>query len=365
MPQTLLLIDRRGTCPRLTTEIRIRGEKHQPPRDSNDRGTGRRAATLLAVCPLLASCAGVQSALDPAGEEAAQVATLFWAMTIGGAIIWVGVLALSLYASRWKRGTFTEAAAGRLIVWAGVVFPVTVLTALLALALWLMPSLRPFAGGEESKLRIEVTGHQFWWHVVYRRADGVSVTSANEIRLPVGERVEFSLASVDMIHSFWIPALAGKMDLIPGRTNRLSLRATKPGRYRGQCAEFCGVSHALMAFPAIAMEPAAFDAWLGARTSASAAAATTPGGEAIFLREKCGDCHRVQGTPAQGTSGPDLSHVGSRLTLAAGMLDNDVASISRFIAHPGSIKPGSMMPAYLHLSNEERDEIATWLKGLQ
>ena len=266
MPQTLLLIDQRGPCPRPRTEIRIRGDMHQRSRDNTDRGTARRAATLLAACPLLASCTGVQSALDPAGEEAAQVATLFWAMTIGGAIIWAGVVALSLYASRWKRGTFSEAAAGRLILWAGVVFPVTVLTALLALALWLMPSLRPFAGGEQARLRIEVTGHQFWWHVVYHRADGVSVMSANEIRLPVGERVEFSLASADMIHSFWIPALGGKMDLIPGRTNRLSLLATKPGRYRGQCAEFCGISHALMAFPAIAMEPAAFDAWLGARS---------------------------------------------------------------------------------------------------
>ena len=133
MPQTLLLIDGRGPCPRPRTEIRIRGDMHQRSRDNTDRGTARRAATLLAVCPLLASCTGVQSALDPAGEEAAQVATLFWVMTIGGGIIWAGVVALSLYASRWKRGTFSEAAAGRLILWAGVVFPVTVLTALLAL----------------------------------------------------------------------------------------------------------------------------------------------------------------------------------------------------------------------------------------
>ena len=157
MPQTLLSIDRRGPCPRPTTEIRIRGDT--APTAQGQQPTGerrRRAATLLAVCPLLASCTGVQSALDPAGEEAAQVATLFWAMTIGGAIIWAGVVALSLYASRWKRGTISEAAAGRLILWAGVVFPVTVLTALLALALWLMPSLRPFAGGEQARLRIEV-----------------------------------------------------------------------------------------------------------------------------------------------------------------------------------------------------------------
>jgi cytochrome c oxidase subunit 2 len=324
-----------------------------------------RLSTLLAMSPLLASCTGVQSALDPAGEEAAQVATLFWAMAIGGAVIWAGVVALSLYASRWKRRTISEEAAGRVILWAGVVFPVTVLTALLAFALWLMPSLRPFSGGEQANLRIEVTGHQFWWHIVYRRPDGASVVSANEVRLPVGERVEFSLASADMIHSFWIPALGGKMDVIPGRTNRLSLLATKAGQYRGQCAEFCGLSHARMAFPVIAMEPADFETWLTARAMPSNGVGAEPAGRAIFEREKCGDCHTVAGTEAQGEAGPDLSHIGSRLTLAAGQLENDAATMARFIAHSKSIKPGSQMPPYLNLSNDELNEIAAWLKGLQ
>lgn len=325
----------------------------------------RQAIALLAFSPVLASCTGVQSALDPAGEEAAQVATLFWAMVIGGAIIWAGVIALALYASRWKRRTISEKAASGFILWAGVVFPVTVLAALLAFALWLMPSLRPFAGGDQARLRIEVTGHQFWWHVVYRLPDGRRVASANEIRLPVGERVEFHLTSADMIHSFWIPALGGKMDLIPGRTNRLSLLATKVGRYRGQCAEFCGMSHALMALPAIVMEPGDFQTWLDARTGPSQGLQASDAGHAVFQREKCGECHRVAGTEAQGTAGPDLSHVGSRLTLGSGQLINDAAAIARFVAHSGSIKPGSHMPAYLHLPAGELDAMAVWLKGLQ
>lgn len=286
-------------------------------------------------------------------------------MTIGGMVIWAGVVALALYASRWKRSSISGEAAARLIVWAGVVFPVSVLTALLAFALWLMPSLRPFAGGEQANLRIEVVGSQFWWHVVYHRPDGSSIVSANEVRLPVGERVEFSLASADMIHSFWIPALGGKMDLIPGRTNRLSLRATKAGAYRGQCAEFCGTSHALMAFPAIAMEPADFEAWLSGRGKPSDGIDSLESGRALFLREDCGDCHRVEGTEARGMSGPDLSHVGSRLTLGAGLLENDVEAMARFIAHSGSIKPGSQMPAYLHLPADELHDMAAWLKGLQ
>jgi cytochrome c oxidase subunit 2 len=329
------------------------------------RAATRRVAALIAMSPVLASCTGVQSALDPAGEEAAQVATLFWTMAIGGSVIWAGVVALSLYASRWKRRTISEKVAGRVILWAGVVFPVTVLTALLGFALWLMPSLRPFAGGEQAGLRIEVTGHQFWWRIVYHRPDGANIASANEVRLPVGERVEFRLTSADMIHSFWIPALGGKSDLIPGRINRLSLRATNIGTYRGQCAEFCGTSHALMAFPTIVMEPDDFETWFSARARPSGNVETGGSGRALFLREKCGDCHRIEGTEARGTSGPDLSHVGSRLTLGAGRLKNDVETIARFIAHSGSVKPGSKMPAYLHLSAEELDEMAAWLKGLQ
>lgn len=332
-------------------------------------GPGRsrrfRMAVALAGSSLLASCSGIQSALAPGGEEAAQVAMLFWVMTAGGALIWALVVLLSLYASRWKRGPVSEQAAGRLILWAGVAFPVTVLAALLSYALWLMPSLRPFADGGDATMRVEVVGGQFWWHVVYRREGEPPVVSANEIRLPVGERVEFSLTSRDMIHSFWIPSLGGKMDLIPGRTNRLSLLATKAGTYRGQCAEFCGTSHALMAFPAIAMEPDDFDAWLEARRSPSAGVDAGREGRAIFLREDCGDCHRIDGTAANGTSGPDLSHVGSRLTIGAGLMENETEALARFIAHSGSVKAGSLMPAYLRLSEDELDAVAVWLKGLK
>jgi cytochrome c oxidase subunit 2 len=324
----------------------------------------RSMAFCAGLCPVIASCSGVQSALDPAGEEAKSVATLFWAMTIGGLIIWAIVVAISQYAARWKRGTISEKAAGQVILLGGVVFPIVVLTALLVYALWLMPFLRPFAKSGEASTRIEVVGNQFWWHVVYRRADGSKVVSANEIRLPVGERVEFSLTSSDMIHSFWIPALGGKMDLIPGRINRLSLLAQRKGTYRGQCAEFCGTSHAFMAFPAVVMEPVEFEAWLEQR-SVPAATDPTNAGQAVFFREKCGECHSVAGTAAKGSAGPDLSHVGSRLTLAAGRMENSETNMARFIADPGSIKPGSQMPGYQNLSEEDLSAVVKWLKGLQ
>ncbi|MGD9915073.1 MAG: cytochrome c oxidase subunit II [Rhizobiaceae bacterium] len=307
----------------------------------------------------------MQSALDPAGEEASQVATLFRVMTVGGLVIWALVVLLALYAARWKRQPMAPEAAARLIFWGGAVFPVTVLTALLAYALWLMPSLRPFAGDEQANLRIEIVGSQFWWRVVYQRPDGARVVSANEVRLPMGQRVEFELTSGDMIHSFWIPALGGKMDLIPGRTNRLSLRATKVGTYRGQCAEFCGTSHARMAFPVVVMQPGEFETWLDERAAPSAGVDADPGGRALFLGQGCGGCHAVAGTAAQGTAGPDLSHVGSRLTIGAGLLANDAEALARFIAHSGLLKPGSHMPAYLDLSADELARMANWLKGLQ
>lgn len=320
------------------------------------------AGSLALIVP---ACSGPQSALEPAGVEAGQVATLFWVMTLTGLLIWVLVVALCLYASRWRRIPISERAAARLPFWAGVVFPVIVLTALLSYALWLMPSLRPFSEGQQTNLHIEVEGNQFWWRITYNRRDRAIVVSANEVRLPVGERVEFSLTSADMIHSFWIPALGGKMDLIPGRANHLSLHATRTGMFRGQCAEFCGTGHALMAFPVVIMERDDFDAWLGMRAKPSSGVNRAGGASELFLRKGCGGCHRIDGTPAQGLSGPDLSHLGSRLTIGAGLLGNDIESLTRFIANSGLHKPGSKMPAYPGLSDAELRSLAVWLKELQ
>jgi cytochrome c oxidase subunit 2 len=319
----------------------------------------------LALCLCASGCSGVQSALDPAGEEAQDVAFLFWVMVGAGGAIWLGVVSLLVYASHKRGRALGEDGAGRLIFWCGAALPSLLLFLLLGYALWLMPGLRPFArAAENSALRIEVTGEQFWWRVAYRPADsGRPVFAANEIRLPVGERVEFLLDSTDVIHSFWIPSLGGKMDMIPGRQTRLSLLATKPGTYRAACAEYCGTSHALMAFTAIAMEPEAFQQWLTAR-SAPSPGAGSPGHD-LFLRHGCGACHRVDGTEANGDVGPDLSHVGSRATLGAGILPNDEAALRSFIAHPQAIKPGSRMPDFAMLPEQDIAAIAAWLKGLE
>lgn len=286
-------------------------------------------------------------------------------MTIAGGMIWLGVVGLLVYASHKRRQALGEHGAGRLIFWCGAAVPSLLLFFLLAYALWLMPGLRPFASASDAPgLRIAVTGEQFWWRVAYHPEDSNRpVFAANEVRLPVGERVEFLLNSTDVIHSFWIPALGGKMDMIPGRQTRLSLLATKPGTYRAACAEYCGTSHALMAFTAIAMEPEAFGQWLAARSAPSPGAGST--GRDLFLRHGCGACHRVDGTEANGDVGPDLSHVGSRATLGAGILPNDEAALRSFIAHPQAIKPDSKMPGFSMLPEQDIAGIAAWLKGLE
>jgi cytochrome c oxidase subunit 2 len=284
-------------------------------------------------------------------------------MAVGGGLIWLGVVALMLLAARGRLGQIEPRRAGRLVLWGGAVFPTVVLIGLLGYALWLMPGLRPFAQAGAPQLTIEVTGRQFWWDVVYRLPNGGQVRAANEIAVPVGLRVELVLKSTDVIHSFWIPSLAGKMDMIPGRTNRLSLVATKAGRFRGPCAEYCGTSHALMAFDVTALPATAFEAWAARQAKPSPGVAETGG--ALFEKHGCGACHRVAGTAADSRVGPDLSHLGSRATLGAGILPNTVDEIARFIAKPDAVKPGAQMPAFDMLAAQDIRAVAVWLKGLE
>ena len=287
-------------------------------------------------------------------------------MAIAGGLVWLTVVGLLVYATRRRRRFMGEHSAGRLIFWGGAAIPSLLLFLLLGYALWLMPGLRPFArAGETSSLRIEVTGEQFWWRVAYRLADGSApVLSANEIRLPVGERVEFLLTSTDVIHSFWIPALGGKMDMIPGRVNRLSLLATKPGTYRGPCAEYCGTSHALMAFTAVAMEPGAFG------TGWPSAAKPSPGASVAGPRSL--PSQRLRRVPSRrghakrrALSGP-TSRMSARAKRSAPAFCRTTRRHSRsFIAHPHLIKPGSKMPAFGMLPQQDIAAIAAWLKGLE
>ncbi len=320
----------------------------------------------------LSSCSGIQSALDPAGPEAADVATLFYVMLAGGALIWLGVLGTLIYATRRAREPQSERMARRVILFCGAVGPAIILTGLLSYAVWLMPNLRPSTvPGADGVRHIEITAEQFWWRVRYLDVSGHAMfETANEIIMPVGERVLFDLKSPDVIHSFWIPSLGGKMDAIPGRTNRLALEASRPGLYRGACAEFCGASHALMALIVKAVEPAAFETWLDQRRSAEdpsiqARSSADEKGLALFLRHGCGACHAIAGTQAIGKIGPSLTSVGSRERIAAGTLPTSPESIARFIRNPEEVKPGVQMPAFHMLPEGDVEEIAAYLGGLE
>lgn len=315
----------------------------------------------------LTGCSGPQSALDPAGRGAERIADLFWWMGLGGLVIWFAVMALTFYAIRPRPAAHSNRVARFLLIGGGAIFPTIVLTGLLAYGLAMLPEL--IKPAPEGNLHIVVSGEQWWWRVRYLTpgGPGKDVELANEIRLPVGERVAFLLESPDVIHSLWIPALGGKIDMIPGRQNRLVLEPTRTGTFRGACAEYCGTSHALMSFVVVVLEKADFAAWL-AHQQTPAPPPTQPlatHGQELFLAHGCGACHTVRGTPADGMVGPDLTHVGSRLSLGAGILPNEPDDFQRWIAHTDRVKPDVHMPAFGMLPPEEVRALAAYLDGLQ
>jgi cytochrome c oxidase subunit 2 len=289
-----------------------------------------------------------QSVLGAYGPDAAIIAEISWVLFIGGAIIFAAVMAIAGYALFGsKREVF---ASKTLIVGGGIVFPVVTLSALLVYSLVRAAALHP---EEPGALRIEVVGEQWWWRVRYPDFE-----TANEIRIPVGRPVRLELKSADVVHSFWVPALAGKLDMIPGRANVLRVRAERAGEFRGQCAEYCGGPHALMALYVVAVPPEEFQRWSdGQRGPAEKQ-------NSSFVAH-CGACHAVRGTAAAGARGPDLTHVGSRLTIGAGLLPNNAGALAGWIASSQHLKPGNLMPSFGMLPGEELRSLAGYLESLK
>jgi cytochrome c oxidase subunit II len=287
----------------------------------------------------------VQSVLSPLGPDAAITAEISWVLFIGGTLIFVAVMALALLAVSAR----LKISERLLIVGGGIVFPTVTLFVLMIYSLARASALHL---PDAQALRIEVVGEQWWWRVRYPGFE-----TANEIRVPVGRPVELVLTSADVIHSFWVPALGGKLDMIPGRETRLRVRAEKPGEVRGQCAEYCGGPHALMALYVVALEPDEFARW--AEGQAKAATAENP----LFVAN-CGACHAVRGTAAAGARGPDLTHVGSRLSIGAGLLPNNRGALAGWIASSQHLKPGNLMPSFEHFSGPQLQELAAYLEGL-
>jgi cytochrome c oxidase subunit 2 len=308
--------------------------------------------------------AASQSALHPAGPDAAIIAQLGWILFVGGGVVFIGVMvacALSLRQGRPVRPKVW-------IVGAGVLLPLVVLGALLAFGIWRSAELsRP---SSQHALKIAVVGRMWWWEVRYTDpAGGEDIVLANEIRVPVGQQVYLGLSSGDVIHSFWVPALAGKVDMVPGRLHGMTLQADRTGVYRAQCAEYCGEQHARMALHVLAQPPEEFKTWLAAQARpAREAEGTFIGqGKQAFIEQRCAACHTIRGVSVGAPAGvaPDLTHIGSRLYLGAGTLRNQPGALAAWVADPHSVKPGVRMPASADMDGATLRALAAYLEQLK
>ncbi len=303
------------------------------------------------------------SALQRITPQGAVLTEMSWVLIVGATLIFVFVMVLL---ARAMRGRQAPASTALWVVGGGFLFPVAVLSALLVYTT--VRSAQLAADRPADALVIGVVGKMWWWELRYRDpASGRDVLVANELRVPVGRPVTLGLATSDVIHSFWVPALGGKVDMVPGRVHQLRFTVREAGTWRGQCAEYCGAQHAKMALPVVAMPPDEFDAWLAAQAQPAAAPSDTQTarGREVFVEQRCSACHTVRGVAAESALGPDLTHLGSRLTLAAGELPMGDDTLRRWIADPQRVKPGARMPAYDRLDDEAMRALSAYLLSLQ
>jgi cytochrome c oxidase subunit II len=318
----------------------------------------RRLIPVAGIVLLLCACAGAPSALDPQSPQARHISGLWWLMFGLSAVVYVIVAGLVVFAILRRRRQVSERLGHRLILYGGVLIPAAILG---VVAVFTVRTTNALVAGPAA-LEIHVAGEQWWWRVTY---PDLGIVTANEIHMPVGKTVDLTLTSNNVIHSFWVPQLGGKTDLVPGQVNHLSFTAERAGTYRGQCAEFCGIEHARMAFQVVVDEPAAFDKWVHGQQGIgqSPADPLAEKGEQVFVNGSCAGCHNVDGTSATGTFGPDLTHVGSRATLAADTLLNTPADMSRWLSKTQEVKPGARMPQ-IDLTADEVDALVAYLEGL-
>ncbi len=311
-----------------------------------------------------------QSAMHPAGPAAAEIAWLWWIMFWVFSAVFVLVMLLLYMAFRapgkqrpskalGESGATPPLGRSGFIIAGGFVLPVVVLTPLYLLSLKTSASLAM----PSEALTVRVVGHMWWWEIHY---PDLGITTANEIHIPAGQPVRLELASADVIHSFWVPRLNGKRDLIPGVENVFWIQADEPGIFRGQCGEYCGTQHANMALEVIALPQDEFDTWVADRSSPRRDPTTDEEqrGFEVFMSAGCAQCHAVRDTVAKGNVGPDLTHMGARRMIGAAMLPNTRGNLAGWIANPQAIKPGIKMPR-TYLTAENLLALVTYLESLK
>lgn len=333
------------------------------------------AAAIFVASIALTGCAGIQSALDPKGPEAERLASLIWFFTIVCFVVWLLVM-IALAIAVWCRPR-PEARTGDplalepvrerrvTVIISGLVAATAIVLVVFTVLSYF--ATRSIASPADDALPIEITGYQWWWDIKYQDAQPSRVfETANEIHVPIGRPIKLTLKSNDVIHSFWVPNVSGKQDLIPGQVNQLVFTVSEPGIYRGQCAEYCGLQHAFMALVFVAEPPEAFERWRNGQVASAAQPHDPTGlkGERLFESRGCMLCHTIRGTQAGGRQGPDLTHVGSRATLAAGTLRNSPANLEAWIADPQTIKPGDKMPL-VPLAADDLNAVAAYLEALR
>jgi cytochrome c oxidase subunit 2 len=318
---------------------------------------------------MLAGCGGKQSVLAPSSKQAHDIGVLWWWMLGAAGIVMFG--AIFLLGLSWIRRAVRglpfvgerETVAQGMVLMFGIGIPAVVLIALFGVAnVYLVKETSPPLRGSTA-MTIDVIGHQWWWEVRYV---GTPAVTANEIHIPVNTRINVVARTADVIHSFWVPGLNRKIDMIPGYTNHLLLDADRTGVLRGQCAQFCGFQHANMAMKVFVQTPAAFRAWLAnmSTQARSPATALARAGEHVFMTSQCESCHTIGGTPARGEIGPDLTHVASRTSLASDTIPNTPSELAAWIRNPQAIKPGVRMPD-LGLSSTQITEVVAYLESLK
>lgn len=350
---------------------------------------GRHISVGIAALGLagLSGCSSVQSTLNAHGPAAHSIAELSWFMTILFLVITAIMWALLGFAFYRRGGTLAEhepISAGGGEIWiavGGIAIPLLVLSLLFVLGLSLlrafpihgthggMSGMSGHAGMTASmKPEIRIVGHQWWWEIQYLNDDpSLQFTTANELHLPSGRPVNIEVETRDVMHSFWVPALHGKVDLIPGRDNYIRIEASQPGSYSGQCAEFCGAEHARMRILAVVQEPEDYQAWLAAERQPGVNP-TTPdaiAGQQVFLGGPCSMCHTIRGTVAGGTVAPDLTHIGSRKMIASDSYPNNDAYLEAWVTHAQSLKPGAEMPDLTQFTGEQLKDLVAYLRQLQ
>ncbi len=310
----------------------------------------------------------LQSVLESAGIQAARVESLWWIVFWITTIVTVMVLAmLAVAVRRGARADNAPSDERRMLRYIGLATALTVLVLFVILTRSVMTSRAIASERISDVMRIEVTAYQWWWSVEYQHPEPEQrVRTANELHLPVGRTVAIKLLSNDVIHSFWVPSLSGKLDAIPGHEATLWLRADRPGVYRGQCAEYCGHQHAHMAFVVIAEPPEQFERWIQSqrRTAQQPQSAIEQRGLQLVQQRACVMCHTIRGTIAGGRIAPDLTHFASRSTIAAGTLPRTAEHLHAWLTDPQAIKPGNRMPA-ISLAPEDRAAIVAYLEQLR